>query len=65
MGGQGRFRSADLPLFRRTLFRLSYLTSQGATSVADVPGRTEDPGRSPWRYVRRFPLAASRDRYAL
>ena len=25
-GGQGRVRSADLPLFRRTLFRLSYLS---------------------------------------
>ena len=27
-GGQGRGRTADLPLFRRTLYQLSYLTGR-------------------------------------
>ena len=27
-GGQGRSRTADLPLFRRTLYQLSYLTGE-------------------------------------
>jgi hypothetical protein len=27
-GGQGRSRTADLPLFRRTLYQLSYLTGR-------------------------------------
>jgi hypothetical protein len=29
-GGQGRDRTADLPIFSRTLYQLSYLTRNGA-----------------------------------
>ena len=49
-GGQGRDRSADLPLFRRTLFRLSYLSSLGARRVYPT-GR--EPSKSFERSSRR------------
>ena len=41
-GGQGRGRTADLPIFSRTLYQLSYLTGPGW--LCDRPGSAE-PGR--------------------
>jgi hypothetical protein len=49
-GGQGRDRSADLPLFRRTLFQLSYLSSLGARRVYPTD---REPSKSFERSSRR------------